>query len=231
MSPRAFPPFALVTALVAVTAAFAAGPDPATFSSRVTNQWFPLRPGAVYTYRGVKDGKPTRDVVVVTARTKTIQGVPCVVVSDRLYSEGRLIERTSDWYSQDAKRNVWYFGEATAELDASGKVDTTEGSWEAGRDGAKAGILIPGSPRVGQTGRQETYPGHAEDRFRVLSLRAQVRTPYASSQSALLTEEWTPLEPGVRDHKVYVRGIGMVLEATVKGGDERNELVSVRRPS
>src|SRR5262249_13671465 len=126
---------------------------------------------------------------------------------------------------------VWYFGEDTAELDEHGKVVTTEGTWRAGRDGARPGIYMPGDPTVGQTGRQEYLKGHAEDHFAVVSLRAVVRVPYTSSRRALLTKEWTPLEPGVLDHKYYVRGIGTVLEQTVRGGDERNELISVRRPS
>ena len=63
----------------------------------------------------------------------------------------------------------------------------------------------------------------------MLSLHSAVRVPYGSSRNVLLTREWTPLEPGVIDHKYYVRGIGTVLEQTVKGGDERNELVSFRR--
>jgi hypothetical protein len=188
------------------------------FSAHVTNPWFPLKPGTVYTYQGVKDGKPSREVLRVTHRTKTIQGVPCVVVDDRLYIEGQLVERTNDWYSQDANGNVWYFGEATAELDKSGKVTTTEGSWQAGHDGAKAGILMPAKPRPGQTGRQEYYKGHAEDRFRVLGYLRK---------NALLIEETTRLEPDVVDHKLYVRGTGTVLERTVKGGDELNELISV----
>ena len=62
----------------------------------------------------------------------------------------------------------------------------------------------------------------------MLSLRASVRVPYLTSRRAMLTKEWTPLEPGTIDHKYYVRGIGTVLEQTVKGGVERNELVSVR---
>ena len=199
------------------------------FRAHVDNPWFPLEPGTVYEYRGVRDGRPTRDVMTVTRKTKLVDGAPCVVVSDLLYIDGRLAERTSDWYTQDAKGNVWYFGEATAELDESGKVTTTEGSWQSGRNGARPGIFMPAHPRVGYAGRQEYYKGHAEDHFRVVSLRASVRVPYTLSKSALLTEEWTPLEPGVRDHKFYVRGIGTVLEQTVKGGDERNELVSVKR--
>jgi hypothetical protein len=161
--------------------------------------------------------------------TTTIAGVPCVVVHDRLYLRGRLRERTTDWYSQDKRGNVWYFGESTAELDARGRVTSTEGTWRAGRNGAQAGVYFPAHPRVGQSGRQEFYKGHAEDHFQVVSLRTAVRVPYLSTKASLLTKEWTPLERGVLDHKFYVRGIGTALEQTVKGGDERNALVSVRR--
>jgi hypothetical protein len=151
-----------------------------------------------------------------------------VAVDDRLYLNGRLAERTTDWYAQDAAGNVWYFGEATAELDHSGRVTSREGSWRAGVDGARPGIVMPAHPRVGRSFRQELYRGHAEDRFQVLSLAASVHVPYMSSRRALLTKEWTPLEPDVVDHKVYVRGIGMVSERTVKGGRDHAELVDVR---
>jgi hypothetical protein len=204
-------------------------PGPVEFAARVDNPWFPLRPGTTYVYQGVKDGQPSRDVFTVTPRTRTIEGVHCTVVRDRLYLRDRLHERTQDWYAQDRAGNVWYFGEATAELGANGNVRTTEGSWQAGARGARAGIFMPAHPHPGQTGLQELYKGHAEDHFRVLSLSARVHTPAASSKSALLTREWTPLEPGVVDHKLYLKGIGNVLEQTVRGGDERNALVSIRR--
>src|SRR5690348_18000661 len=97
-------------------------PAASTFSARVDNQWFPLKPGTRYVYTGVKDGIPSRDIVTVTHQTKTIEGVPCVVVHDRLYLRGRLGERTTDWYSQDNSGNVWYFGENTAELNKQGHV-------------------------------------------------------------------------------------------------------------
>jgi hypothetical protein len=194
----------------------------------VDNPWFPLHLGTTYIYRGVKEGQPSRDVFTVTPATKVIQGVRCTVVRDRLYLRGRLHERTEDWYAQDKAGNVWYFGEATAELSGNGGVRSTEGSWQAGVDGARAGVFMPAHPHPGQSGRQEHYKGHAEDHFRVLSLSATVDTLAVSSRHALLTREWTPLEPGVVDHKLYVKGIGTVLEQAVKGDDERNSLVSRR---
>jgi hypothetical protein len=199
---------------------------PAAYSPQVTNAWFPLRVGTVYVYTGTKDGKPTRDVVTVTHRTIVITGARCVVVSDRLYEAGKLEERTSDYYTQDRAGNVWYFGEDTAELSPAGRVVSTEGTWRAGRDGALPGIYMPAQPRVGQTGRQEYYRGQAEDHFRVVSLRSTVHVPYVSSKTALVTREWTPLEPGTLDQKVYVRGIGVVKEASLKGPVERAVLVS-----
>ena len=223
---------AAVAALIAAQGAAvpaASVPNPSNFSAHVDNAWFPLKPGTVYAYRGVKDGKPSVDVMVVTPRTKKIEGLPCAVVEDRLFLSGRLEEHTIDWYAQDRQGNVWYFGESTAELDKRGHVTSTEGTWQAGRNGAVPGIYMPANPKVGQSGRQEFYKGHAEDHFRVLDLHAHVKGPYASSSGALLTEEWTPLEPGVLDHKLYVRGIGNVLEQSVRGANERNELFAVTR--
>jgi hypothetical protein len=156
--------------------------------------------------------------------------VRCTAVRDRLFLAGWLAERTTDWYAQDRRGNVWYFGELTVELDRSGRVTSPEGSWQAGRDGAQAGIYMTARPRVGQSRCQEFYKGHAEDHFAVLTLRASISVPYVSSNRALLTKEWTPLEPGTLDHKYYVRGIGQVKEVAVKGSTERTELVSVRRP-
>jgi hypothetical protein len=84
---------------------------------------------------------------------------------------------------------------------------------------------MPARPGVGQAFRQEYLKGHAEDHFRVLSIRASARVPAITSDRALLTKEWTPLEPGVVDHKLYVRGVGLVEERTIRGGNERNTLV------
>jgi hypothetical protein len=204
-------------------------PAPLEFAPRVDNAWFPLRPGTTLLYRGRKDGEPSRDRMRVLKQTRTILGIHATVVSDKLYLRGRLEERTRDWYAQDKRGNVWYLGEATAELNPNGSVRTREGSWQAGVAGARAGIFMPAHPHRGQTGIQEMLEGEAEDHFRVLDLDAIVETRVAVTNHALLTREWTPLEPDVIDHKYYVPGIGTVLEETVKGGDELNELVAVRR--
>jgi hypothetical protein len=208
----------------------AAGATPA-FGPRIDNPWYPLLPGSVYVYRGEKDGKQSRDVLTVTHRTKVVDGARCLVVQDRLYLDGRLEERTTEWYSQDARGNVWYFGENTAELDPNGHVTTRSGSWTAGTSGAQPGIFMFATPRVGQSGSQELLKGQAEDRFRVVSVRTAVSVPYITSGAGVLTREWSPLEPGVLDHKVYVRGVGDVLEETVRGGSERASLVSYKRGS
>ena len=199
------------------------------FSARIDNPWFPVTPGTIAVYTGVKDGKEARDVVTVTRETTTIARTPCRAVRDLLYLEGKLAERTTDWYTQDAAGNVWYFGERTAELDEHGHVKTTEGSWTAGVDGAVPGVFMFAHTKVGDSARQEYYKGQAEDHFRVLRIGVPVRVPYRSFGSTLLTKEWTPLEPGVIDHKFYARGIGTVLEVTAKGPLERNELIALRK--
>jgi hypothetical protein len=221
---RLIGPIALLAAALGFSSSAQAG-----FSAKVDNPWFPLKPGTTLTYKGVKDGRSQRDVFRVTAETKTVDGAPCVVVDDRVYTRGHLAERTSDYYTQDGKGNVWYYGEDTAELNAGGHVTTREGTWHAGVKGAKPGVFMPAHPRVGQSGFQEFWKGHAEDHFSILSTRAAVTVPYGSFTHAIRTRETSPLEPGVVDNKYYVRGIGQVFEGSVKGPKETARLVSITR--
>jgi hypothetical protein len=203
-------------------------PPPSEFTTKIDNPWFPLKPGTTLVYEGGEGGSAERDVFKVTGRTKVVNGVRCVVIDDRVFSNGHLEERTNDYYAQDSKGNVWYFGEDTATLDSHGHVKSTDGTWHAGTDGAHAGLFMPAHPRRGETHRQEYLKGHAEDWFQVVDLNAAVKTAHGDYPHALRTREWTPLEPDVVDAKYYVRGIGEVYEATVKGGNERFELVAVR---
>ena len=203
--------------------------QPSDFVARVDNPLFPLIPGSRWHYRGVDDGGPFTDNMRVTHRTKTILGVGVTVVHDEVLRHGQVRENTFDFYAQDRHGNVWYFGENTKELNRHGHVTTREGSFRAGRDGAEPGVLFPGKPRVGQTARQEFLKGHAEDHFKILKVGTRVSTPYVSSRHAVETKEWSPLEPHVVDHKFYVRGVGDVKEAAVKGPIERLRLVSFHR--
>lgn len=201
----------------------------AIFSATVDNPWFPLHPGAKWIYAGTEAGDRTRDLVFVTGRTRSIAGVQCVVVSDNVYTNGKLSETTHDYYAQDQHGNVWYFGEDTAELDRHGHVTSREGSWLAGRDGARPGIVMRARPTVGASYEQEHYAGHAEDHARVIATGARIRTRAVTSKDVLVTVEWTPLEPRVREHKYYVRGYGQVKEQVFRGGRETSSLVSYTR--
>ena len=183
--------------------AYAPHIDPADFTTTIDNEYLPLKPGTTFLFQGGSE----RGVMTVTHRTKRVMGVECVVVDDRGYEAGKLIEKTYDWFAQDNKGDVWYFGEDTREYE-DGKVVSTEGSWEAGVGGAKPGILMRADPKAGQSYRQEYYPGEAMDMARVLSSDASVTVPYGSFDHVLETKEWTPLQPGFSERKYYVRGVG-----------------------
>jgi hypothetical protein len=202
---------------------------PSGFSADVTNRWFPLRPGTTYLYAGTKDGKQALDAFQVSSATKRVDGVLTRVVNDRLFLDGVLEERTTDYYAQDRCGNVWYFGEDTATLDSNGNVTGRSGSFLAGVNGAQPGVYVQARPQIGRWLRQEWYQGQAEDRFKALSTSAQVAVRYGHFSHALLTEERTDLEPGVIDNKYAVSGIGVVKELAVAGDTEILELVDVLR--
>jgi hypothetical protein len=107
--------------------------NPADFTTKIDNKYFPLKPGTTLVYSGKAKDATESDIVNVTSDTRNIMGVDCVVVDDRVTEGGELTEQTYDWYAQDEKGNVWYFGENSKEYE-NGKVKSTEGSWEAGKD-------------------------------------------------------------------------------------------------
>jgi hypothetical protein len=200
------------------------------FSTHIDNPYLPMSPGSRWVYHETAaDGTSQRVVVKVTKQTKLIaNGVTARVVRDTATSKGQVVEDTFDWYAQDKRGNVWYLGEDTKEY-VNGKVSSTEGSWEAGVDGARGGIVMPAHPRVGRQYRQEHYPGHAEDTARVLSLDDQAQVPAGHYQPTVLTKEWNPLEPKALEYKVYARGVGLVLELGVSGDLDRAELLRFTR--
>jgi hypothetical protein len=198
-----------------------------TGNGKIDNKYFPLKPGTTFIYRGKSEGNAERDVMSVTNSTKRILGVKCVVVKDKVLVQGKLEEKTYDWYAQDKKGNVWYFGENSKEY-KNGHVVSTEGSWEAGKHGAKPGIIMPAHPKVGQTYRQEYEKGVAEDMAKVIDLNGFVKVPYSSFNHVVVTKEWSPLEPGVVAHKYYGAKVGDAKEVSVKGPLETLDLVNVK---
>ena len=201
--------------------------DPANFTTTIDNPYLPLVPGRTNHYAGEEDGRPTTNDVTVTHDTKVIDGVTVVVVHDQVFTEGVLSEDTLDYFAQDLAGNVWYFGEDTEELDKQGRVLTTFGSWHAGVGGGIPGIAMEAHPTVGDRYFQEFGPEIAEDMARILDVNASLCVPYDCFDHVLVTKEWSLLEPGIFDQKEYARGIGMIRERTVIGGDEVSSLVGV----
>jgi hypothetical protein len=203
--------------------------DPAAFTAVVDNPYFPLRPRARWVMEGSGESAGEVTITMVTDETRTIMGVACTVVRDEVKADGELQEVTFDWYAQDAAGNVWYFGEDTAEY-KDGEVSSREGSWEAGVDGAQPGIIMPADPVIGLTYRQEFYAGEAEDLAMAVELGATADTPAGQFGDALVTEDWTPLEPDVAERKFYAPGVGLVMERLVRGGNALNALTEFTAP-
>ncbi|HYV15778.1 MAG TPA: hypothetical protein VE972_07135 [Conexibacter sp.] len=193
--------------------------DPAAFTTKIDNPWWPMPVGARWVFREADPGEPVlRVVVTVTRRTKRMaDGVRARVVHDVVRHGGRTIENTLDWYAQDRAGNIWYLGEDTTEYARDGSVSTA-GSWEAGVDGAQPGIAVPAHPRAGMRYRQEYHAGDAEDRAVVLSTSGRVRVPAGRFDDLLTTRDFTPLEPKGTERKYYARGIGPVLSIALHSG-------------
>ena len=225
---------AIIFAMATIAAAPAAASDipefdPANFAGDpIDNPYFPLEPGTTFIYRGESDGAPTREVMTVTSDTKEILGITATVVHHLAYEDGVLVEETFDWFAQDQDGNVWYLGEDTRELDEDGNVISTAGSWEAGVDGAEAGIIMLADPTKGNRYRQEFYEGEAEDMAQVIGFEDSLCVQYGCFENVLVTKEWTPLEPGIAEHKYYAEGVGFIFGTMVRGGEEQIELVRVR---
>jgi hypothetical protein len=200
--------------------------DPADFTDVIDNPFLPMPPGTTFHYETVTpDGLETDDVYI-SHDTKLIMGVTCVVVVDTVMLDGVLTELTLDWYAQDVDGNVWYFGEAAEQYD-NGILVGTEGSWEGGVDGALPGTVMQGDPRPGHAYHQEFLLGVAQDMAQVVGRNAKVHVPYGSFRHCVQTKEWSPLEPGVVEHKYYAAGVGNVLVIERGGGTLRQVLVDI----
>jgi hypothetical protein len=205
--------------------------DPTNFTTEIENPYWPMTPGSRWVYRETDTpGSREKVVVEVTHETKKIaNGVEARVVRDTVTERGEPVEVTDDWYAQDRAGNIWYLGEDTAEYE-NGRVANRKGSFEAGVDGAEAGIALPGKPEPGLSYRQEYYKGEAEDRGEVVTVgEERVEVPFGFfDRNVLMTRDLVPTEPKVQELKFYAPGIGPVLTVHTDGTGGRGELVSYR---
>jgi hypothetical protein len=197
------------------------------FVAKIEHPYWPMTPGRKWVYAQTDlQGNRERIEITVTDRKKTVLGIEATVVHDVVTENGELIEDTYDWFAQDKDGNLWYLGEDTTEFE-NGKPVSKKGSWEAGVNGAQAGIILPSDPEVGMKFREEYLKGEAEDRGEILSLDERVQVPAGSYDNVLMTKDWTPLEPVLLEHKFYARGVGPVLVLGISGSRFWEELVSV----
>lgn len=201
--------------------------NPADFVRNVTNPYFPLTPGTTFVYEGQTANGFAHVDFIVTHKTKIILGVTCIEVHDLVYLDGKLAEDTVDWFAQDKSGNVWYFGENTGEL-VDGRVVTVAGTFTAGVNGAKPGIIMEAHPMPGDFYRQEFDLGNAEDFALVVNLNSNIKVPAGEFHNCLKSEETTPLEPDLLEDKYYAAGVGNVLTVDVRNGD-KTKLVKIVR--
>jgi hypothetical protein len=199
--------------------------NPADFVHAITNPYLPFPVGRTLTYRGVKDGVTQVDVVHVTSDTRVLEGITAVAVSDIATHDGKLLEKTTDWYAQDKQGNVWYLGERTAAY-SHGHVDHS-GSWLAGVHDGEPGIVMKANPQVPDAYRQEFLAGQAQDTAWIVSRGGSFKLPFKVVHNVVTSYEFTVLEPRVLDKKVYAPGLGIVMEEAALGPKETATLVSV----
>jgi hypothetical protein len=203
------------------------GINPENFTDSVTNVFFPLSPGIVFTYKSqAEDGLETI-VVTVLSDKRIVAGVNCTVVRDVVSIAGQVIEDTYDWYAQDKDGNIWYMGENVSNYENGVFVDN-EGSFEAGIDGAKPGILMMANPILEMPYRQEYYFNIAEDWGKVIAKGVSVTTTYGTFNNCLKTADWNALEPDAPiEYKYYAPNVGLVKEE-IEGSSENVDLISIK---
>jgi hypothetical protein len=210
---------------------------PADFSSPQDNDYLPMALGITYEYQAETEDELIVNQITNTFATKNVMGIDCVVVYDVEWiyieelDEWFMTEETDDWLAWDNDGNVWYFGEETVEYiyddDWNFLGTSTEGSWEAGADGAEPGILMLADPKPGFSYQQEYYEDEAEDMGKVLRLNSAVEIEFGEFKDCLVTKEWTALSPGEVEHKYYAPGIGLVFIEELKEKTVLVELVNI----
>jgi hypothetical protein len=198
-------------------------------STAITNQWFPLRPGAQFVYLGrISEGGERVDhrvVFTVTDLTKEIDGVRSVVLYDLDYNAGELAEAEIAFHAQDDHGNIWNMGEYPEEYE-NGKFSGAPDTWITGLAGARAGVIMRAAPRTGTSSYLQGWAPAIDfnDTAKVLKTGQKTCVPAKCYQNVLVTDEWNPDEPGAHQQKFYAPGVGNV-RAEFAGSEEKEKEV------
>jgi hypothetical protein len=186
-----------------------------------TNPYWPHELGKSYILESKTPEGLEKIEKVRIADTKVVMGITCAVIHDRVWLNNVLIEETFDWHAQDNAGNLWYFGEKVVNFNPNGTFKDNAGSWEAGVDGAKPGIVMPAAPMVGMRYREEYFFNEAEDEAEIVSMNEAVSTPFGAFTNCVKTRNWTELDPDADEFKWYAPKVGVV--KVVKVGDNQTE--------
>lgn len=200
--------------------------NPNNFTTEITNKYFTLEPGKKMVYEKQTADGLERVEILVTDETKKLMGVDTLLFRDTVWLDDQLHEDTKDYFAQDKDGNVWYFGEEVDNYE-NGVVANHDGSWLSGKDGARPGIYILANPKVGDSYKQENYPGVAEDTVDVLSINETVTVPFGTFKNCVKTYDYTPLNPDSREHKWHCPGVGALVYVVDLVTNEKLELIDV----
>lgn len=186
--------------------------DPAKFdhSATVDNKWMPLVPGTQFVFTGASNDGKKRLVFTVTDLVKVVGGVRNVVIWDRDYTDGELVEAELAFFAQDNDGNVWHTGEYPEDYEGGKVVEVP--AWLAGIKGSKAGIEMKAQPGLGTPAYSQGYappPVSWNDHAQVFKTGQKTCVPVRCYQNVLITREFNPGEPGSQ-LKYFARSVGNI---------------------
>jgi hypothetical protein len=185
-----------------------------TFATSGSNPYLPLWVGQKLVLEGEEedDGETVEIRIEITtlADTELVDGVITRVVEEREEEDGELKEISRNFmaYCQETG-DVYYFGEDVDDYE-DGQVVGHGGSWRAGQNGARPGLLMPGTPLLGARYYQENAPPQAVDQGEVTALGLTVTVPAGTYTGVLEV-----MDNGV-EQKLYAPGVGPLGEGSVK---------------
>ncbi|MFE6171948.1 hypothetical protein [Streptomyces sp. NPDC056464] len=192
-----------------------------TFShpTRITNPLHPTAEVDQVIMGGQVDGEAFRTEVSLLpgTRTLTFGGTTVQALTSQYvaFSAGRIHEVAFDRYAQADDGSVWYLGEDVFNYE-DGVVADTEGTWQAGRDGAPAAMIMPADPEKGDVYRPENLPGVVFEEVTVKETDRTVDGPYGKVEGAITVHELHM--DGSTEDKTFAPGYGEFSTGN-EGGD------------